>query len=121
MPRPRTLRKDLPPRLYCEDGIYFFRPKSGKRITFGSDERVARAEYWKLVGRHTDKRSDSTPGAAVHASVRRATKGSNAAELQFMRSHDLWPAESSRGRRRGRASVWSPSAGASGAGHHGRG
>jgi hypothetical protein len=57
MPRPRKLRKDLPPRLYCEDGIYFFRPKSGKRITFGSDERVARAEYWKLVGRHTDKRT----------------------------------------------------------------
>ena len=57
MPRPRKLRKDLPPRLYFEDGIYFFRPKSGKRITFGSDERVARAEYWKLVGRHTDKRA----------------------------------------------------------------
>jgi hypothetical protein len=90
-------------------------------LTLGGNGHDENSRFgWACAGANRAP-SDSTPGASVHASVRRGTKCANAAELQFMRSHDLSPAGSSGGRRRGRASVWNPSTGASGAGNPERG
>lgn len=48
MARPRKQRRDLPKRLYVEDGIYVYRPKQGSRQSLGKDLDEALRKYRKL-------------------------------------------------------------------------
>lgn len=57
MGRRRQTRTDLPRRLYCDGGLYFYWPKGGRKIWFRRPDRTpmglaeALAEYGKLVDR----------------------------------------------------------------------
>ena len=49
MGRPRTKNRDLPERVYFEDGRYRYRPKGGTAIELGTDRVAALQTYWNDI------------------------------------------------------------------------